>query len=143
MVYVLTSLFGCYMAGATSNCYRLGARSVYTIRRVHACLALTCHMYFWQNHRDLLHATAVTRGWNGYQNKSQHRKLTTEKKEKKKIFRRSCRDSHNRRFDHESGALPLSYPFRVFRVGSGLHRMWDLLRLISFFVVVLFCFVLS
>ena len=30
--------------------------------------------------RILLHATAVTRGWNGYWNKSQHRKLILEKK---------------------------------------------------------------
>ena len=46
------------------------------IRKVHACLAVICHPHFWQNDRDLLRATAVTRGWNGYQNKSQHRKLT-------------------------------------------------------------------
>ena len=34
----------------------------------------------WQNDQDLLCATAVTRGWNGYQNKSQHRKSTLERK---------------------------------------------------------------
>ena len=45
------------------------------VSKVHACLAVTCHLHFWQNDRDLLRATAVTRGWNGYQNKSQHRKL--------------------------------------------------------------------
>ena len=39
------------------------------IRKVHACLAVTCHLHFWQNNRDLLPATAVTRGWNGYRNK--------------------------------------------------------------------------
>ena len=39
---------------------------------VYACLAVTCHLLFWQNDRDLLHATAVTRGWNEYRNKSQH-----------------------------------------------------------------------
>ena len=50
------------------------------IRKVHACLAVTCHMHFWQNDQDLLHATAVTRVWNRYQNKSQHRKSTLEKK---------------------------------------------------------------
>ena len=70
----------------------VSARSVYTIqhvpchftqshiRKVHACLAVTCHLHFWQNDRDLLRATAVTRGWNGYWNKGQHRKLTMEKK---------------------------------------------------------------
>ena len=50
------------------------------IRKVYACLAVTCHLHFWQNDRGLLHATAVTRGWNGYRNKSQHRKSTLEKK---------------------------------------------------------------
>ena len=36
------------------------------IRKVNACLAVTCHL----NDRDILHATAVTRGWNGYRNES-------------------------------------------------------------------------
>ena len=49
------------------------------IRKVYACLTVTCHLHFWQNDRDLLRATAVTRGWNGYQNKSQHRQSTMEK----------------------------------------------------------------
>ena len=49
-------------------------------RKVYVCLAVTCHLRFWQNDRDLLRATGVTRGWNGYRNKSQHRKLTLEKK---------------------------------------------------------------
>ena len=40
------------------------------IRKVHACLAVTCHLHFWQNDWDLLRAAAVTRGWNGYQNES-------------------------------------------------------------------------
>ncbi len=50
------------------------------IRKVYACLAVTCHLHFWQNNRDFLRATVVTRGWNGYRNKSQHRKSTLEKK---------------------------------------------------------------
>ena len=50
------------------------------IRKVYACLAVTCHLHFWQNDRGLLRATAVTRGWNGYRNKSQHRKLTLQKR---------------------------------------------------------------
>ena len=33
-----------------------------------------------QNDRDLLRATAITRGWNGYRSNSLHRKLTLEKK---------------------------------------------------------------
>ena len=48
--------------------------------KVYACLAVTCHLHFWQNDRDFLRATVVTRGWNGYRNKSQHRKSTLEKK---------------------------------------------------------------
>ena len=39
------------------------------IRRMHACLAVTCHLHFWHNHRDLMRATAVVRGWNGSGNK--------------------------------------------------------------------------
>ena len=50
------------------------------IRKVYAFLAVTCHLHFWQNDRDFLRATVVTRRWNGYRNKSQHRKSTLEKK---------------------------------------------------------------
>ena len=50
------------------------------IHKVYVCLAVTCHLHFWQNDWDLLHATVVTQGWNGYWNKSQHRKSTLEKK---------------------------------------------------------------
>ena len=49
------------------------------ICKVHACSAVTCQLHFWRNNLDLLRATAVTRGWNGYRNKSQHRKSTLEK----------------------------------------------------------------
>ena len=40
-------------------------------------------------------------GWNGYRNKSQHRKSTW----RRKFSRRSSRDSNPRPFNHESGAL--------------------------------------
>ena len=50
------------------------------IRKVYACLAVTCHLHFCQIDRDLLRAAAVTRGRNGYRNKIQHRKLTLEKR---------------------------------------------------------------
>ena len=50
------------------------------ISKVYACLAVTRHLHFWQNDRDLLRATAVTRGWNRYRNKSQHEKSTLAKK---------------------------------------------------------------
>ena len=71
------------------------------IRKVYACLAVTCHLHFWRNDRGLLRATAVTRGWNGYRNKSQHTKLPR----RRKYSSRSCRDLNPRPFDHESGAL--------------------------------------
>ena len=71
------------------------------IRKVYACLAVTCHLHFWRNDRGLLCATAITRGWNGYRNMSQHRKLPW----RRKFSRRSSRDSNPRPFDHESGAL--------------------------------------
>ena len=32
------------------------------IRKEYACLAVTCHLHFWQNDRDLLRATAATVG---------------------------------------------------------------------------------
>ena len=61
------------MAGATWNCCHLSAFCVHhapchfiqsSICKVHAYLAVTCHLHFWQNARDLLRATAVTREWN-------------------------------------------------------------------------------
>ena len=66
------------------------------------CLAVTCHLHFWQNDRDLPHAAAVTRGWNGYRNES----ISTESRPRRRKFsRRSCRDSNPRPSNHESGAL--------------------------------------
>ena len=61
------------------SCTRLQCHFIQShIGRVYVCLAVTCHLHFWQNDRDLWRATA--RGWNGYRNKSQHRRLTLEKK---------------------------------------------------------------
>ena len=74
----------------------------HNLRRVHACFAVTCHLLFWQNYRDLLRATAVTRGWNGYRNKEPVQKVDPGEEN---ISRRSCRDSNPRPFDHESSAL--------------------------------------
>ena len=42
---------------------------------MHVCLVVTCHLHFRQNDRDLLRATAVTRGWNGYRNKESAQKV--------------------------------------------------------------------
>ena len=51
------------------------------IGMVHMCLAVTCHLHFECRMTGIiLRATAITRGWKGYRNKSQHRKLTLEKK---------------------------------------------------------------
>ena len=49
------------------------------IRRMHVSLAVTGHLHFWLFCPGSSRATAVTRGWNGYRNKSQHRGLTLEK----------------------------------------------------------------
>ena len=58
----LPPLFDCYMAGATWNCCRLDACSVYIIKpctslqcriirshilRMHVCLAVTCYLHYW------------------------------------------------------------------------------------------------
>ena len=98
------------MAGATSRrvlCTPYNHASCHFmqshIRKVYACLAVTCHLHFWRNDRGLLRATAVTRGWNGYRNKSQHRKLPW----RRKYSSRSCRDLNPRPFDHEPGALTI------------------------------------
>ena len=72
--------------------------------RVYACLGLTRHLHFLQNHRGLLRATAVTRGWNG------HRISTQSYLWRRKFYRRSCRYSNSQPFDHEFGALPTRYP---------------------------------
>ena len=91
---VLTALFSCCIADAMWNA-AISVQTVYIIQpctrlqchfiqnhmgRVYVCLAVTCHLHFWHNDQDLLRASAVIRGWNGYRNKSQHRKLTLEKK---------------------------------------------------------------
>ena len=44
------------------------------ILREHVCLALTCHLQFWQNGRDLSRATVITRVWNGYRRKKSAQK---------------------------------------------------------------------
>ena len=64
------------MAGATWNCCRFSAFCVH-----HTTMhPVTCHLHFWQSDLDLLCATAITLRWNGYRNKSNHRKLNMKKK---------------------------------------------------------------
>ena len=72
-----------------------------TYVRCMGVLAVTCHLHFWQNDRDLLRATLVTRGWDGYRNKSQRRKLTLEKK----ILPPLLQGLEPGPFNYESGAL--------------------------------------
>ena len=48
--------------------------------KVYACLGVSCHLHFWQTDRGLLRTTAVARGLERTPNKSQHTKLTLEKK---------------------------------------------------------------
>ena len=52
------------------------------IRRVHVCLAVSCHLPFWQNGRDLLRFIAVTRGRNGYEIRVSTKKGGERKKER-------------------------------------------------------------
>ena len=78
------------------------------IRRVHVSSAVTCHLHFWQNDREYFHSIAVTQGWNGYRNKSQHRMLTLNKK----ILPPLCQDSNQQRVMRSTSelCLQLSYP---------------------------------
>ena len=77
------------------------------IRKVYACLAVTCHLHFWQNDRDLLRATAITR-WG--RTDTEIRISTESRPWRRKFSRRSCRDSNPRPFRHESGALTTELP---------------------------------
>ena len=71
------------------------------IRKVHVCLAVTCHLHFWQNDRDFLRATVVTRGGTD----TEIRVSTESRPWRRKFSRRSSRDSNPRPFNHESSAL--------------------------------------
>ena len=124
----------------------VSARSVYTIqpchfmqnhiRKVHVCLAVTCHLHFWQNDRDLLPATVVTRGWNICQNKSQHRRLTLEKKMKilpplLQVFEPVTLQSRVRRSNHWAIPLPM----------TNTSQKMSLTRLLWRFIRILFALV--
>ena len=75
------------MAGATSDCCRLSAFHVTSrhfmkshMRWVHECLAVTCHLLFGHNDRDLSRVTAVTRRWNGYKRRGRRRRRKSAQK---------------------------------------------------------------
>ena len=58
------------------------------MHKVYECLAVTCHLHFWQNDQDLLHATAVTWGW-----KDTKMRVSTESRPwRRKFSHRSWRD---------------------------------------------------
>ena len=97
--------------------------------RVYVCLAVTCHLHFWQNDRDLLRATTVTRGWNGCRNKSQYRKLPRRKTNKqttnKKTLLRLEPETFRlrvRRSNHWAIRAPRRY-FRNPPILGGLHAL--------------------
>ena len=96
------------------------------IRKVYACLAVTCHLYFWQNDRGLLRATAVTRGWKGYEIR-----VSTESWPRRRQFSyHFCRDWNPRPFDHESGALTTELSQRkVWHMQSVWRLHWTTIRL--------------
>ena len=73
------------------------------IRKVYACLAVTCHLHFWQNDRDLLRDTVA--GNTGVERIPKLRVSTESRPWRRKFSRRSSRDSNPRPFNHESGAL--------------------------------------
>ena len=82
------------------------AHSNFIGSRVHAHIGVTCHLHFWLNDWGLLHATAVTQGWNGHR----IRVRTQSWLWRRKVSCRLCQALNSQPFDHESGALPTSYP---------------------------------
>ena len=88
------------------------------IRKVYACLAVTCHLRFWQNDWDLLRATVVGGGGGG--GTDTEIRVSTESWPWRRIFsRRSSRDLNPRPFNHESGALTSELsPLHVFSLSA-------------------------
>ena len=116
--------YSCCMAGATWNCCRLSASSVYTIN---PCPSLHCH--FIQSSIGKVHVclavnlpSALLAEWSGsftcyyYGNTGvecdTEVRVSTERWTWRltKFSRRSCGDSNPGRFDHESGALTSELP---------------------------------
>ena len=107
------------------------------ICKVYACLAVTCHLCFWQNDRGLLCATVVTIGWNGYRNKSQHRKLTLEKKilpQLQRGFEPATFRSRVRRSNHWAIPAPLTWQWLGVWLGSNYEHVTFVWSLSSFHI---------
>ena len=112
---------------------------------MYACLAVTWHLHFWQNDRDFLRATVVTRGWNGYRNKSQHRKSTLEKKilpPFQQGFEPATFQSRVWRSNHWAIPSPLPACFLyIFFIASNLARFFFKLHI--FFLSFISCLFLA
>ena len=78
------------------------------IRKVYACLAVTCHLRFWQNDRELLRAKYCANTGSG--SDTEIRVSTESRPWRRKFSCRCCRDSNPRPFNHESGALTTELP---------------------------------
>ena len=82
------------------------AHSNFIGSRVYTCVGVTCHLHFWQNDWGLLHATAVTQGWDRHRIRvSTQSWLWT-----RKFSHHSCRDLNLQPFDYKSSALTNKLP---------------------------------
>ena len=109
------------------------------IHKVYVCLAVTYQLHFWQNDRDLLRATAVTRGRNGYRNKSQHRKLTPENKILPPLlqgFEHATFQSRARRSNHRGIPPPRQSIFMSADVKSSGRRSFSHRRSFLWYCIV-------
>ena len=121
------SIVNGYRRHSQNSCSHLLPQGLNPNPQVNACLAVTCHLHFWQNDRDFLRATVVTRGWNGYRNKSQHRKSTLEKKilpPFQQGFEPATFQSRVRRSNHWAIPAPENtcVLLSVFCIMAGCHR---------------------
>ena len=101
------------------------AHSNFVGSKMRACLGVTCHLHFCQNDQGLLHATAVTWGWNGHWIRVSIQSWLW----RRKFSRHSCRDLNLQSFDDEPGALTneLSWPNSI-KPNRWLKRLqiWNL-----------------
>ena len=72
------------------------------IRKVYACLAVTCHLHFWAGWPGSFTCCC---GKHGDGTDTEIRVSTKSRPWRRKFSRRSCRGSDPRPFNHESGAL--------------------------------------
>ena len=95
------------------------------ICKVYACLAVICHLHFWQNDQDFLCAAVVTWGWNEYQNESAQKVNPGEKK----LSHCSSKDLKPQPFSHKSSAqtTELSPPPVAGRLKLGVLRTCTML----------------